>query len=841
MHFVALCAVLALSGLHTTSHQTKTWSRVKAQERARLMSVGPAGSVPAGFPNRLGVGLFEDTGRTWMKQTQLPWQVRYRYLTYKWSSNWGFGPRDGAFAGEFFAETGAQGFMPAISYYEMYDLPPSNTGFGAKTQNQGAMLEYFQDFKLLMQQARAFGKPVLVLLEPDGFAYLQGDSGNNPNAVAAIASTGMPELQGLPNTAAGWGLAFLQIRKAVGATNVILGIHISGWATGHDLFHFSVTDPLPAAVDTVYNFLAPLGLAPNQTGSTYDVLVGDPLDRDADFYRLTRAEDRWWDPSDTVGVNTKSFNRYAEWLRLWNLKSSLRWVLWQIPIGNSLSPNTCSRGYKDNRTEYFFGGAGAGHRQKFVDVGVVSLLFGAGADCQATQETDGDYLKIQATPYLTGPGIPLGAGTVPDAGTPPVVDAGTPPVPDAGTPVASIQYDFETGVQGWTTSGRVLSGISSSTGLAATGTHALALKIAGTVTGTQQVQISNPGVPAGKTINFQVFFAAGTPISSIQVYAQESQSTAWRWNGNWKNVSSLKAGAWNLLTVTLPPDASTVQSLGIEVTVNKRAAGTVYLDSVSWGGAQTVPDAGTPPVVDAGTPPVVDAGTPPAVDAGTLPVPDAGSPPPGFDAGTISGTIHVMPLGDSITAEEWSWRCALLGKLTGSGRNAVMVGSVHNGYDPCAPDHEGNSGWNIDNLTAQLQNWLLVYRPDVITVLYGTNDVAWWTTETGTQIADRANAGLTQMQKLLPGVRIVVMTLPPESSSIIAPNNVNRQVLVQQYNDRLRFLVAARVAAGERIRLADINTVLTLSDLRDGIHPTPEAGINKMTPVIWNAMQQLLP
>jgi hypothetical protein len=157
-----------------------------------------------------------------------------------------------------------------------------------------------------------------VLMEGDGYAYLQAQSGNNPNAFSAIAATGMGELQGLPDTAAGWGLAFLRLRKAVGATQVVLGMHISAWASGSDIAYFQTDLPLQPEVDKVYAFLAKAGLAANLTGETYDLLVGDPLDRDSDYYLLTRGENRWWDAADDASVASKSFNRYAEWLRLWN-------------------------------------------------------------------------------------------------------------------------------------------------------------------------------------------------------------------------------------------------------------------------------------------------------------------------------------------------------------------------------------------------------------------------------------------------------------------------------------------------------------------------------------------
>lgn len=854
MQIILLMAALAASNPTPVSQKptsTKVVKTVKPTTKkpaaVKTVPLAATGPVAAGMPNVLSVGLFEDTGNPWMRNSGVPWHIRYRYLTYPWASNWGNGPRDGAFVTEFFNETYSIGFMPAIAYYEMYDLPPGNTGYGAKANNRTSMLEYYQDFKLLMQRAKDFGRPVLVMVEADGFAYLQGDSGDNVNAPAAVANTGMPELATLPDTAAGHGLAFLAIRKAVGATNVVLGMHVSGWATGADLFHFSVTEPLQPAVDRVFAFLGPLGLNPNITGQTYDVLVGDPLDRDADYYRLTVGEDRWWDMADTASINSKSFNRYAEWVRLWNLKSGKRWVLWQVPIGNTQNTNTCASGYKDNRTEYFFGVAGSIHRQKFVDNGVISLLFGAGADCQTTQETDHQYLATQAGPYLRGPGIPLGVGAPPmDAGTP-VVDAGArdsgvvdagAPKPDAGTVdagvVATAFYEFETDAQGWRSPGKVITAVAVSTLRSAAGSKSLSVKL-GTAAGTQQVFIDNPPVPQGKTITYKVFLPTGTRVTSVQVYAQEGISTNWRWNGTWRQRSALTTNAWNTLTVPLPANSSALQSLGVEFTVKKGVAGELlYVDSVGWG-MTVVVDAGVPVVVDAGTPPpVVDAGKP---DSGTPVVPDAGV----VDAGVIAGQIRVMPLGDSITAESWSWRCKLYQDMVAHGRSAVFVGNVHDQYDSCAPNHSGNSGWTIGDLQGSIVNWLATYRPDVVVLMAGTNDIAWWTTETGTQVANRLDALATLIQTQKPGVRLVINTIPPQSSSIIAPNNVDRALLTQQFNTRVRTLVAARVAAGQLVRLGDVNAVLSLSDLRDGIHPTSEAGIAKMEPVIWNAMQQLLP
>jgi hypothetical protein len=391
------------------------------------------GAVPPGLPARLLVGLFEDTGATWMRSSGVRWDVRYRYFTKGWVNNWGFGAYDGSWGLSYFRECDGQSFIPAVQYYQMNgEVGGSESAFLAKAQNAGTMKGYFGDFKILMQRAKDFGKPVFILIEADGFGFLEQQSGGNASTYAAVKDTGLPELAGLPNTVAGWGLAFLQLRKTVGASNAILGIHISGWASGKDLFYASVTDPLQPEVDKVYGFLSGFGIAANATGQTFDVLVGDPLDRDSDYYRLVQGQDRWWDAADAAAISSKSFNRYAEWLRLWNQKAAKRWVLWQIPLGNSNHKNVANNGgsaegYKDNRPEYFFAGD-TSHLAKFADDGAIALLFGAGAGGQSSYQndtyTDGQlFMKSRAGAFLNAGGLPISGGS----------GGGTTCSPSAGT------------------------------------------------------------------------------------------------------------------------------------------------------------------------------------------------------------------------------------------------------------------------------------------------------------------------------------------------------------------------------------------------------------------------
>jgi hypothetical protein len=50
---------------------------VQMSEQA-LAGQTASGVVPAGMPARVAVGLFEDTGGTWMKSSAVKWDARYR-------------------------------------------------------------------------------------------------------------------------------------------------------------------------------------------------------------------------------------------------------------------------------------------------------------------------------------------------------------------------------------------------------------------------------------------------------------------------------------------------------------------------------------------------------------------------------------------------------------------------------------------------------------------------------------------------------------------------------------------------------------------------------------------
>jgi Glycoside hydrolase family 44 len=147
----------------------------------------------------------------------------------------------------------------------------------------------------------------------------------------------------------------------------------------------------------------------------------------------------------------------------------------------------------------------------------------------------------------------------------------------------TAQYSFESSAQGWTHSGGIISGVARSTAQAFRGSASLAVSFNGAAAGTQQAFVGSPSTPAGRTVTFHVWFPTGSKLSSIQPYVQQGAGGGWLWTGNWQAITSLTAGAWNTITVTVPSNAVTpLYQLGVQFATNAAWTGTCYIDTVSW-------------------------------------------------------------------------------------------------------------------------------------------------------------------------------------------------------------------------------------------------------------------
>jgi hypothetical protein len=146
------------------------------------------------------------------------------------------------------------------------------------------------------------------------------------------------------------------------------------------------------------------------------------------------------------------------------------------------------------------------------------------------------------------------------------------------------QYNFETSAQGWTTSGGFITSVQDSLNEHYLGAHSLAVNCNATGTADEQMaEISSPPVNPGQTVTFHVWLPVGCQLPSIQPFVLQNGAGKWTWTGSWVATTSLKLGAWNTITVTVPTNASPLNSLGVQFNAGTTPwTGTCYIDSVSY-------------------------------------------------------------------------------------------------------------------------------------------------------------------------------------------------------------------------------------------------------------------
>ncbi|GAB3944974.1 hypothetical protein GCM10029976_069980 [Kribbella albertanoniae] len=177
----------------------------------------------------------------------------------------------------------------------------------------------------------------------------------------------------------------------------------------------------------------------------------------------------------------------------------------------------------------------------------------------------------------------------------------------------------------------------------------------------------------------------------------------------------------------------------------------------------------------------------------------------------------LMPIGDSNTGSSTgsgagSYRPDLWQLLRADGRPVDFVGSgaacPANLMDP---DHEGHGGWTISQIQANVVGWLNTYRPDVITLQIGTNDM--YDDAAAGAAPGRLSALIDSITTTLPDVKVFVTTIP----QLQDPNHHSR---VAAFNYTIPGIVAAKVAAGKSVTALDANSGLFQPyDFVDMWHP----------------------
>ncbi|MEO5712846.1 MAG: GDSL-type esterase/lipase family protein [Luteolibacter sp.] len=202
--------------------------------------------------------------------------------------------------------------------------------------------------------------------------------------------------------------------------------------------------------------------------------------------------------------------------------------------------------------------------------------------------------------------------------------------------------------------------------------------------------------------------------------------------------------------------------------------------------------------------------------------------------------IRIMPLGDSITDGSsfdspdgsGGYRGRLYSLLTTAGYNVDYIGSqtINSSLIP-DQNHEGHSGWRIDQLDSNMAGWLAsMADPDVVLMHIGTNDFGQ-NVDTVNAI-NRLDALILKIATLRPYTHIIVTNLMARGE----PQNTNLQ---NQFNPYVQARVDAHATAGRRVTFLDMRSVVPLSDMPDNLHPN-QTGYDKMANAWLPAIQAVI-
>jgi lysophospholipase L1-like esterase len=189
------------------------------------------------------------------------------------------------------------------------------------------------------------------------------------------------------------------------------------------------------------------------------------------------------------------------------------------------------------------------------------------------------------------------------------------------------------------------------------------------------------------------------------------------------------------------------------------------------------------------------------------------------------GVLDVMALGDSISRGHgdpyWNgYRADLRARLTAVGLRPNFVGPWLDGAGD--NNHAGTSGARIDQIGSQVPQLMRNYRPDVVLLMAGTNDVGQHYDLVGA--GDRMTALIQRIRQFRPTARVFVATIPawtnPERKPEVDLMNASIQQAVSGLADPQVTLVPNHIVGRDAAK-----------DLSDGVHPT-RCGFAKLA-YVW--------
>jgi lysophospholipase L1-like esterase len=198
---------------------------------------------------------------------------------------------------------------------------------------------------------------------------------------------------------------------------------------------------------------------------------------------------------------------------------------------------------------------------------------------------------------------------------------------------------------------------------------------------------------------------------------------------------------------------------------------------------------------------------------------------------------RIMAMGDSITqafSGTPSYRYYLYQLLTQAGFGVDFVGSMIGatngnpsqlGFDQ---NHEGHSGWRADELAQHAAEWAAAYKPEILLLHAGSNDVEQGQSTDST--IDDLRSIINGVRSQVPDVKVLIAQIIPSQG---------HDSLVSSLNNAIPSLASEISNNQSPVNVVDMNSGFSLNDTFDGIHLTSN-GESKMAQRWFSAIQQVI-
>jgi lysophospholipase L1-like esterase len=199
--------------------------------------------------------------------------------------------------------------------------------------------------------------------------------------------------------------------------------------------------------------------------------------------------------------------------------------------------------------------------------------------------------------------------------------------------------------------------------------------------------------------------------------------------------------------------------------------------------------------------------------------------------------VRIMAMGDSITQAFTgtpSYRYYLYNLLKDAGFGVDFVGSMIDATNGSPSNlnfdqnHEGHSGWRADELANHAAEWAAEFKPEVLLLHAGSNDVEQGQS-TDSTINDLRNI-INAVRSQVPDVKVLLAQIIPSAGHDAAVAALNGAIpsLAAELSDDL-----------SPVTVVDMNSGFSLGDTFDGIHLTA-TGENKMAHQWFDALTQII-